>query len=92
MHLFCEKYILSKEHMFEVNLQQQKMFKVFQGSALLLHPLKTSKKLWLSDVLLGIEMAQWMKESRCFYKTEKKISMARDYMHFQYLLQMLIMI
>ena len=50
------------------------MFKVFQASALLLHPLKTSKKLWFSDVLLGIEM----NESRCFYKTGKKILMTRD--------------
>ena len=57
MHLFCEKDIMSKEHVFKVNLQQQKMFKVFQAIALLLYPLKTSKTLWLSDVLLGIEMA-----------------------------------
>ena len=57
MHLFCEKGIMSKKYIFKVNLQQQKMFKVFQAIALLLYPLKTSKKLWLSDVLLGIEMA-----------------------------------
>ena len=37
------------------------MFNPFQASAPFLYPLKTSENLWLSDVLLGIEIEQWMK-------------------------------
>ena len=60
MHLFCEKDIISKEHMLKIN-SQKKMFKPFQASAPLLYPLETSENLWLSDVLVRIEVEQWIK-------------------------------
>ena len=37
------------------------MFNPFQASAPLLYPLKTSENLWASDVLVGIEIEQWIK-------------------------------
>ena len=46
--------------MLKINLQKKKLFSAFQASAPLLYPLKT-ENFWLSDVLVGIEIGQWMK-------------------------------
>ena len=40
---------------------QKKLFNPFQVTAQLLYPLKTSQNLWRSDVLVGIEIEQWVK-------------------------------
>ena len=46
--------------MLKTNLQK-KLLNPFQVSAPLLYPLKTSENLWFSDILVGIEIEQWMK-------------------------------
>ena len=64
-NLFCEKDITSKEHILEINLQK-KLFNPFQASTPLLYPLKTSENFWLSDVLVGMKIEQWMKRVKMF--------------------------
>ena len=65
MNLFCEKDIISKENMLKINLQK-KLFNPFQAIAPLLYPLKISENIWLSNVLVGIEIEQSMKWVKMF--------------------------
>ena len=59
MNLFCEKDMISKENILKIIYK--KKLNPFQASAPRLYPMKTSENIWLPDVLVDIEIVEWMK-------------------------------
>ena len=55
------KNILHQRNICLRQIYKKKLLNPFQVSAPLLYPLKTSENLWFSDILVGIEIEQWMK-------------------------------